>query len=65
MGQRIYKSIQLIAYILMPESSLESDPDSRRSIYPPDSADRLFGCIKSATWILAAIGLSLVLGQLR
>ncbi len=64
MGKLFRKAKQLIGYILMPESSPEPTSVTCHSIYPIILADRMLGFIKSVIWILAAIGLTLLLGKL-
>ena len=65
MIQRFQISRQWLGYILRPESSQESFPETGHLAYPLCLADRLLGWFKSGIWILAAIGLALFLGQLH
>ena len=65
MTQRFHMPKKLIGYFLMPESSFKSVPDAIYIIFPIMPSYRLLGFVKSVIWILAAIGLALLLGQLN
>ena len=65
MNQRFHRPKKLIGYFLTPESSFKYAPDAVHIIFPMMSNFRLLGFAKSVIWILAAIGLALLLGQLN
>jgi hypothetical protein len=65
MARQIFKSMEMIGYVLTPEFSLNQNNQFKVPRVRTSLKARLVGCAKSATWILISIMLSLALGQLN